>query len=401
MEISSSTNFAGNKGPRIMSMSTRPRPARTIWTWKTTLSAITGALTLGLLAIAPRAGSAQIQKQEPPATRSRDTVVLREDVAKTRFKSLSELRETYARRQEKLEKDRVADLNDLAARETGAEAEATYQELFQLAMARNQYESAEAAAHRYQSLKGGDRRTKSLATLIIIIAHADRGEYDRSLAELEGFLKHKGIPDDPAKRLDPQTVFALGEAYLNRLSQAGRFDMAKKVCELGAKHPDKDVREHFEKRVKLFDMVGKAAPAIEGKDVDGQAIRLADFKGKVVVIDFWATWCPPCIARMPVLSELRQKYQGKGFEILGVNLDSAREDLEGDAKKALPIVRRFILGNRIGWPNVLDEASIAKAYDVSDIPASFLVDREGIVRAVDLSGPSLDKLVAEEVGKKK
>lgn len=397
-------------------MSTRPRPDRTNRTRETSIaptlaaSALVLAFSFGSPAFAPRAASGQTpgvgvgvgQTVKPPTAVGdvKKTAAPKDDRTRP-FKSLAELDEAYVHRQERLEKERLADLNDLAARQTGAEAEATYRQLFDLAMAHNEYESAEKAARRYQSFKGGDRRTKSLATLIVIVAHAQRGEYDRSLAELESFLKRKPIPEDPAQRLDPQTVFALGEAYLNRLTQAGRYDIAKKVCELGAKHPDKAVREHFEKRVKLFDMIGKPAPDIDAKDVDGETIRLADFKGKVVVVDFWATWCPPCIARMPGLSALREKYRSRGFEVLGVNLDSVREDLGGDSKKALPVVRRFILSSRIGWPNVIDDATVAKAYNVFDIPASFLIDREGNIRAVDLFGPSIDQLVETEVAKKK
>ena len=380
-------------------MSTRPRRDRTtwLWIWKPTFAAIAGASVLGLLAIgiAPRAWSGQDQK--PAQTRAGN--VESKNVQKQRFKSLQELHDAYTLRQEKLEKDRIADLNDLTGRQTGAEAEGTFQELFQLAMARNQYEAAEQAARRYQKLKGGNRQTRSLATLIVIIAHADRGEYDRSLAELESYLKRKGIPDDPAERLDPQTVFALGEAYLNRLTEAGRFDIAERVCEMGANTPTR----RFENTSKSAQAVrhGRQTRApLQGKDVDGRAIKLADFKGKVVVIDFWATWCPPCIARMPVLADLRQKYEKKGFEILGVNLDSVREDLGGDSKKAVPIIRRFVLANRVGWPNVVDDSSVAKAYEINDIPASFLIDRAGIVRGVDLAGPSLDKVVSAEVAKK-
>ena len=137
------------------------------------------------------------------------------------------------------------------------------------------------------------------------------------------------------------------------------------------------------------------APALELKSLDGREYSLAELKGKTVVVDFWATWCPPCVQQTPYYSALRAKYASKGFEILGVNLDSEREDLSGDAKKATAVVRNFILANRVAWPNIMGGADQAKAFGVTDIPATFLVDKSGKIIHVQANGVELERAIAD------
>ena len=74
-----------------------------------------------------------------------------------------------------------------------------------------------------------------------------------------------------------------------------------------------------------LDLLNKPAPAIEGTDVEGKKVSLAGLKGKVVLIDFWATWCPPCVAAVPTLKRLEATYRDRGFAILGINLDARHE----------------------------------------------------------------------------
>ncbi|MEY3607631.1 MAG: hypothetical protein RLZZ447_419 [Verrucomicrobiota bacterium] len=114
-----------------------------------------------------------------------------------------------------------------------------------------------------------------------------------------------------------------------------------------------------------------AAPAWTLKDVDGKPVRFADFKGKVVVIDFWATWCPPCREEIPGYIEMTKKYGKDGLVIIGISLDQAGPG----------VVRPFMAKSGINYPIVMgDDATVAAFGGVEGIPTTFLIDREGRIR---------------------
>lgn len=312
------------------------------------------------------------------------------------FHTRDELHVYYDKKFAELDRRRIEDLTRLAARQTGDEAEATYQELFNIAVARDAYETAEKAAETYLGSGKGRPQLRGLATFIHAIAEADRGHDRQALQDLEQFLKTA-----PAnEKLDANTVFAVGEAFLQRMIRAGRYETARRVCDLFiAGYAEPAVKEHFNSRLARIEMLGKPAPAIEGTDIDGRRVSLADFKGKIVLVDFWATWCPPCVAELPTLNSLYSRYGDKGFAIVGVNLDSMREGVR-EANRVLPGVRRFLVDFRVSWPNLMNAAGgsdIAKAYGVTDIPATFLIDRDGKIVQVELSGPEMEKAVAQAV----
>jgi peroxiredoxin len=117
----------------------------------------------------------------------------------------------------------------------------------------------------------------------------------------------------------------------------------------------------------------RPAPAFALKDLTGQALSNESLKGKVVLLDFWATWCAPCRKAMPELQALHRKYAGRGFAVVGVSIDE-----DGPAK-----VRKFVAARKITYPIALDsETSPAwEAYRVKAVPAAFLLDREGRIVA--------------------
>ena len=144
-------------------------------------------------------------------------------------------------------------------------------------------------------------------------------------------------------------------------------------------------------------LLGKQAPTISGVDVDGKAVSLAGLKGKVVLINFWATWCPPCVAEIPGLNALAEKFHDRGFEVIGINVDAMHEDVK-DTKNALTAVRRFLVSQNIAWTNLLNRTGaddLTKAYGVEDIPANFLIGRDGKVTALELSGDGLERSVSQ------
>ena len=110
-----------------------------------------------------------------------------------------------------------------------------------------------------------------------------------------------------------------------------------------------------------------AAPNFKLKTLDGKAVKLSALKGKVVMINFWASWCGPCRQEMPLLQEIYSDYRKAGFVLLAVNLD---EDVS-EAKK-------FLKGMEISFPILLDpEGSVADLYKNQAMPSSYFVNREG------------------------
>lgn len=123
-------------------------------------------------------------------------------------------------------------------------------------------------------------------------------------------------------------------------------------------------------------LIGQAAPDIIGVDLDGKAVRLADFKGKVVLLDFWATGCGPCVQGLPHMNKLREKYKDQPFVLLGVNRDAP-----GSASK----VKRFLSKRGFTIDQFDDSAgNVTRAYSVNGIPCVVLIDKAGIVQDVDV-----------------
>jgi len=118
------------------------------------------------------------------------------------------------------------------------------------------------------------------------------------------------------------------------------------------------------------EQTGKAAPEWQLSDVNGKPLKLADFKGKVVVLDFWATWCPPCRAEIPGLVALQKKYADQGLTIIGVSVDE-----QGPA-----VVKPFIQRFAINYPVVMSNEKVLADYGgISAIPTTFIIDRDGNV----------------------
>ena len=329
-----------------------------------------------------------------------------QEVGKPQFRSLAELDAHYRQQADELERRKLLDLAALAGRSSGMQAEAAYRAVFDLAVARGFFSAAEPAARAYLSREGGPPQTQALAAMITLIARADRGEYDGSLEDLVAFIKSRAAAQIPEEqRLPPPLLIEVGESYLQRLIQGGRYDIAGKVCQLAvANRSDPEIRSHFEKRRARLGMIGKPAPEIEGKDVDGKTVRLSDLKGKVVLVDFWATWCPPCVDAFPSLGQLSRAYKDRGYEILGVNLDDlARTESRQPAAAAEPAavdIRSFRVAQRAGWTNLVGPGAdaAAKAYGVEEIPATFLVDRDGKIVHLELRELSLARTLVRLLG---
>ena len=144
---------------------------------------------------------------------------------------------------------------------------------------------------------------------------------------------------------------------------------------------------------------GQSAPPFEARTIEGKTVKFpGDYKGKVVLLDFWATWCGPCRRELPNLTSTYEQYHAKGFEVLGVSLDRAREG---------PNLIQFTKDNNMGWPQIYDglfwKAAVAVKYGVHAIPCPVLVDGDtGIILAEgpDALGHKLSRTVEKVLASK-
>ena len=147
------------------------------------------------------------------------------------------------------------------------------------------------------------------------------------------------------------------------------------------------------KKVQRSLVEGAKFPDFDEKDVTGKPISVANYKGKVVLIDFWATWCGPCVAELPNVLKAYEKHHSKGFEIIGISLDQDQTRLTTFTMQKNMTWQQFFDGK--GWGNKL-----AAKYGVNSIPATYLLDGEGKIIAKNLRGEDLEQAVAKALTKK-
>ena len=117
---------------------------------------------------------------------------------------------------------------------------------------------------------------------------------------------------------------------------------------------------------------GSRAPELNARTLDGQRLRMRDLRGKVVIVDFWASWCEPCKEELPVLDRLYDRYKDQGLVVVGVSVDRTERNARG-----------FLRRNRVSFPIIHDaDHAIAGRYSPPRMPSSYIVDRRGVIRHV-------------------
>lgn len=227
--------------------------------------------------------------------------------------------------------------------------------------------------------------------------YASTGAYENALRHFGDYIAMPGEKGGP--EVIAQARFVMGSCYM----ALDRYDEAERSFKLAANTEGAAGSRAAEGAAAELSRIGAlrklkiGAPAIPiaATSYQGRSIRFPqDYKGKVVLLDFWAAWCNPCRMEMPNVIKTYEEFHKKGFEIIGVSLDNEREKFQG-----------FLRDNdKMEWPQLYDGkfwmSEYAQLYAVNSIPATFLVDKKGIIRFKNVRGDKLREAVMTLLGEK-
>jgi peroxiredoxin len=253
-----------------------------------------------------------------------------------------------------------------------------YMTVFDTAIKNDWFLETEDTAKRYLA-EQKDGAVRPLAQIVATMARAQAGKFNEAWAIFRDLMR--------ALDKDDQEEFAsnFADNLASAASAAGEYEVAKKVYDallqrFGNSPALRDrVRGEFDR----LEKVGKPAPAFDVRDINGQPVRSNDLRGKYVLVDFWATWCAPCVAELPNVQAAYAKYHGKGLEVIAVSLDDTAQP-----------VADFLRTRKIPWRQVHNAScgsDLVEAYGVRSIPATYLVAPDGKIVRLELRGPALAK----------
>ncbi len=228
--------------------------------------------------------------------------------------------------------------------------------------------NAEEAVKAYQQLVENHPKATyfALALLEMGLAYDRLGQHDKADAAYHQLIEHP--------------------KYGSRASAK----TAKRLLALEKGNRTGEIPTRSSHRGRPDALVGKKAIDFNVKDLNGNDLSLEQYRGNVILLDFWAVWCAPCIAEMPNVKQVYDKYKDQNFQIIGISLDQSRDKLVGYLEK-----------EGITWPQVFDgngwQNRVAQMYGISAIPHMYLIDGEGVIRKSDVRGHALEPAVAELV----
>jgi thiol-disulfide isomerase/thioredoxin len=275
-----------------------------------------------------------------------------------------------------------------ADKQDGGRCQACQKQIIKYGVELEDWKAVETAAEeRVEEAQGG----KSLA-----LAHYQFG----LILMKEGFAKHKDEPferahDEMSKALGvaanfPQAVYndGLALAHLNQ-DAAAKAQFARFAQMVAADDPNRQRALLYVSQPEMAR--ARMAPPFAVTTLDGQRISLDDLKGKVVLIDFWATWCGPCREALPHLREIARKFQGQPLVILSVSLDSEENQW-----------KEFVAKNGMTWMNCRDgkfDGPIAKMFDVRAIPHTFTIDADGVLQDEHIGDAAIEGKLKKQIAR--
>lgn len=262
-----------------------------------------------------------------------------------------------------------------------ADVDQAYLTLFDRILEHEWYVEADPVARRYLTERP-DGPSRPIAQVIGVMAKAKAGQHGEALAGFQELLK--GLNRNDQEEFAVQVADGLAQAAIT----ASEYPTARKVFEaLSQTFPQSTaVREKVADNINRLDKVGKPAPPLQTDDINGKLVKLADLRGKYVLVDFWATFCAPCLTDLPYLQAAYAKYHDQGFEVIGVSLDDTRE-----------AVVDFVKARKIPWRQIHNATATddtVAAFGVTALPATYLIDPTGKIVRLQARGPGLDAILS-------
>ncbi len=338
------------------------------------LHVVTGVMIAASVAPLPRA-SAEAPPDANPATRP----------ATRAFDSVPDLQRHYRRRlddaRREIEAERFDSLEILLERVQGDDRRRTLFLLIQSAVYLDRFERAASLTQQFLDDYPGE-------TGVWIVRQLRCGAL-LELGRLEDARKEWELWSEHPDRNAWQQVFEIGVLVADGFLDAGRTDDVKAIHETLRQRLDfvPNLERALGPMTDALYWIGRPAPALEGDDLAGRPVDLdADYRGKVVLLDFWATRCAPCIAALPERVETYQEFHDRGFDVIGISLD-----------ENVDTVRQFVEIHDLPWRQLCDGQETrgpnARKYDVMRPPHPVLIGRDGKIARVGVPARGFEPLL--------